>query len=125
MIVDNSQYVYWIDNGDIAIAYFNDSDKTYTAVDADKTVAVWHNKICNPIVSTEDAGWKSNEIDIAEDYENVLIMGILYEMYMLDPGRMADGGKIYMAYEKKLKDMKKEAARNSKYKTHVVRPVDF
>jgi hypothetical protein len=125
MIVDNSQYAYWIDNGDIAIAYFNDSDKTYTTVDADKTVAVWHNKICNTIASTEDPTWKTNNVDISEEYENVLVMGILYEMYMLDPGRMSEAGKLFMAYEKKVKDMKKEAARNSKYKTHVIRPVDY
>ena len=125
MIVDNSQYVYWVDNGDIAVAYWNASEQTYDFVDADKTMSVWHNKICNTIPTTSDSGWKSNAVDIAEDYENVLIMGILYEMYMLDPGRMADGGKLFMAYEKKLKDMKKESARNSKYKTHVVRPVDF
>jgi len=124
-MIDNSQYVYWIDNNDIAVAYYDDSEKTFTAVDADKTLSIWHNKICDPIPSTETDGWKSNAIDIAEEYENVLIMGILYEMYMLDPSRMSEGGKLFMAYEKKLKDMKKEAARNSKYKTHTVRPVDY
>jgi hypothetical protein len=124
-VTDNSQNVYWIDNDDLAIAFYNDSEKTFTTVDADKTISVWHNKICNAIPSTDDSEWKSAVVDLAEDYENVLIMGVLYEMYMLDPGRMVEGGKLYMAYEKKVKDMKKESARNSKHKTHVIRPVDY
>lgn len=117
--------VYWIDGSSLGIADYNSATGEYTPVAADKQVTVWHNKICDPLPSTNDSTWRTATVDIPDEYENVLLMGILYEMYMLDPGKMSAGGQLFAAYEKKLKDMKRDTARNSKYKTHIIRPVDF